>query len=196
MDGVRRGVVGGDAAAAGHHRRAVVRAGQRLAAPDAHRAAGRAADTALLLVGVGALCSCSARAPPGSSPCTASRAARSRPPAGAAAGDADLHHRLLLRGAARLLRARAAPAAGAVRLAHGARLLVSRDAHASGRRHSGAVGRALPLRLPVGAGELRAAVGVRAGGGAHAGPHLAADLLGGGAAAGAAGAGGRRWRSP
>ena len=35
-----------------------------------------------------------------------------------------------------------------------------------------AVGRSLPLRLSVGAGELRAAVGMRAGGGAHAGPHL------------------------
>ena len=99
--------------------------------------------------------------------------------------------RLLLCGATRLFRPGAAPAAGDVRLAHGARLLVPRDTHAAGRR-SRAVGRSLPVRLPVGAGELRAAVGVRAGGGAHAGSYRGADLLGGGPAVGAAGAGGGR----
>ena len=53
-------------------------------------------------------------------------------------------------------------AARAVRLAHGQRLLVSRGAHVSAGRHPGSVGRALPLRLPLGARELRAAVGLRA----------------------------------
>ena len=118
-----------------------------------------------------------------------------RPPAGAAAGHADLHHRLLLRGAARLLGPRAARAAGPVRLAHGQGLLVPRGAHAS-RRHPGAVGRALPLRLSLGAGELRAAVDLRARGGAHAGADLGRRLLVGGAAAGATGARRRRRARP
>ncbi len=116
-----------------------------------------------------------------------SRSRRHRPAAGAAARRADLHRRLLLRGAARFLRPRAAPAPGAVRLAHGQGLLVSRRAQ-HGRRHHRPVGRALPLRLPDGARELRAAVGVRAGGGAHTGADVGRRVLARGAAAGAAGA--------
>ena len=45
---------------------------------------------------------------------------------------------------------------------------------------------ALSVRVPVGAGELRAAVDLRAGGGAHAGSHLRGRVLVGRAAAGAA----------
>ena len=105
-----------------------------------------------------------------------SRPRRARPPARAAARHADLHHRLLLRGAARLHRARSARAAGGVRLAHGQGLLVPRGALAH-RRRAHPVGRALPLRVPLGARELRAAVGLRARGGAHAGAHLRRHLL-------------------
>ena len=96
-----------------------------------------------------------------------SRAGAARPPAGAAAGHADLHRGLCLRRAARLCGARAGGVALAVRLAVRQGLLVPRRAQ-HGRRHPGAVGGALSLRLSLGAGELRAAVGVRAGGGAHA----------------------------
>ena len=59
---------------------------------------------------------------------------------------------------------------GSFRLEQGARLLVSRGAQ-HGRRGAGAVGGALPLRLPFGARQLRAAVRLRSGGGAHAWPH-------------------------
>ena len=72
-----------------------------------------------------------------------------------------------LRRAARLRRPGAERPARAVRLADAARLLVPRRPLAR-RRRVRALGRALPVCLSLGAGELRAAVGVRARGGAHA----------------------------
>ena len=59
-------------------------------------------------------------------------------------------------------------------------------------RHPRPVGRALSLCLSLGASELRAAVDLRAGGGAHAGTDVGRRVLVGGAAAGAAGARSRR----
>ena len=109
------------------------------------------------------------------------------PAAGAAARHADLHRRLLLRGAAGLLRPRAGCAARAVRLAYRAGLLVSRGAQLSGRR-AGAVRRAVPLRLPHRPRQLRAAVDLRAGGGAYAWADVRRRLQARGPAAGASGA--------
>ena len=124
-----------------------------------------------------------------------SRPRRHRPPPGAAARHADLHRRLRLGRAAGL----SGPVQGllrcAVRLAVVPRLLVSRGAQ-HGRRHRHPVGRALPLRLSLRPRELRAAVRLRAGGRAHAGPHLGRHLLVRGAAAGTAGARRRRGAGP
>ena len=66
-------------------------------------------------------------------------------------------------------------------MAHGQGLLVSRRAQ-HGRCHHRPVGRALPVRLPDRARELRAAVGVRAGGGAHTGSDVGRRVLARGAA--------------
>ncbi len=73
-----------------------------------------------------------------------------------------------------------------VRLHRDRRLLVPAGALA-GRRHLRPDGRALSVRVPDGARELRAAVGVRARSGAHARPLAARHLRRCGAAAGAAG---------
>ena len=197
LDSVRRGSGRAHGAAAGDGRRPVAeRAGKRVAAPYPHGAAGRAGRH-------GPAAGRRGHAHPALRhrhgvarhhvPLPGPRPAR--PPARAAARHADLHRRLLLRGAARLLGTRAAGAARAVRLAHGEGLLVPRRAHAH-RCHPGAVGRALPLRVPVGARELRAAVDLRARGGAHAGADLGRRLLVGGAAAGATGARRRRRARP
>ena len=144
---------------------------QHLAASRLDRAAGSLLRTLLLSGGVAALTFTIGTARRGSSPCTASRAAacstacwccrwRCRPTSSPTATWS--------------CSTSPGPCSGrCARCSAGTRCkdYWFPEVRTLARRHAGAVGRALPLCLPLGARELRAAVGVRAGGGAHAGAH-------------------------